>query len=40
LTAITKNYGPAPNAFIILPLVTGVFVGLVNVAAITLFLNF
>jgi ESS family glutamate:Na+ symporter len=40
MTAITKNYGPAPNAFIILPLVTGVFVGLVNVAAITLFLNF
>lgn len=38
MTAITKNYGPAPNAFIILPLVTGVFVGLVNVAAITLFL--
>jgi ESS family glutamate:Na+ symporter len=40
MTAITKNYGPAPTAFIVLPLVTGVFVGLVNVAAITLFLNF
>lgn len=39
MTAITKNYGPAPNAFIILPLVTGIFVGLVNVFAITLFLN-
>lgn len=38
MTAITKNYGPAPNAFIILPLVTGIFVGLVNVFAITLFL--
>ncbi len=38
MTAVTKNYGPAPNAFIILPLVTGVFVGLVNVFAITLFL--
>ena len=38
MTAVTKHYGPAPNAFIILPLVTGIFVGLVNVAAITLFL--
>ncbi len=40
MTAITKNYGPSPNAFIVLPLVTGVFVGLVNVFAITLFLSF
>ena len=33
-----KNYGPAPNAFIILPLVTAIFVDVVNVFAITLFL--
>ena len=39
MTAITKNYGPAPNAFVILPLVTGVFVDVVNVFAITFFLT-
>ena len=38
MTAITKHYGPAPNAFIILPLVSAFFVDIVNVAAITLFL--
>jgi ESS family glutamate:Na+ symporter len=40
MTAITKHYGPSPNAFIILPLVSAFFVDLVNVAAITLFLSF
>lgn len=39
MTAITKHYGPSPNAFIILPLVSAFFVDLVNVAAITLFLQ-
>lgn len=39
MTAITKNYGPSPNAFIILPLVSAFFVDIVNVAAITLFLQ-
>ncbi len=40
MTAITKHYGPSPNVFIILPLVSAFFVDLVNVAAITLFLSF
>jgi glutamate:Na+ symporter, ESS family len=39
MSAITKNYGPAPNAFVILPLVSAFFVDLVNVGAITLFLK-
>ena len=40
MTAITKHYGPSPNVFIILPLVSAFFVDIVNVAAITLFLSF
>ena len=40
MTAITKRYGPSPNAFIILPLVSAFFVDLVNIGAITLFLSF
>ena len=39
MTATTKHYGPSPNAFIILPLVSAFFVDLVNVIAITLFLS-
>ena len=39
MTAVTKRYGPSPNAFVILPLVSALFVSLVNVAAITLFLS-
>ncbi|MGO4832826.1 sodium/glutamate symporter, partial [Rhizobiaceae sp. 2RAB30] len=39
MSAITRNYGPAPNAFILLPLVSAFFVDLVNMAAITLFLR-
>ncbi|MEY2853164.1 MAG: Glutamate permease [Pseudomonadota bacterium] len=38
MTATTNHYGPSPNAFIILPLVSAFFVDLVNVVAITLFL--
>lgn len=38
MTAITKHYGPSPNAFIILPLVSAFFVDLVNIGAIKLFL--
>lgn len=40
MTATTKHYGPSPNVFIILPLVSAFFVDLVNVAAIALFLSF
>jgi len=40
MTAVTKHYGPAPNAFIILPLVSAFFVDIVNVIAIKLFLAF
>ena len=39
MEAITRQYGPAPNAFIILPLASAFFVDLVNMAAITLFLR-
>ena len=39
MSAITRHYGPAPNAFIILPLVSAFFVDLVNLVAITLFLR-
>src|SRR6478736_177786 len=38
MTAVAKHYGPSPNAFVILPLVSALFVSLVNVAVITLFL--
>lgn len=38
MTAVTKHYGPSPNAFIILPLVSAFFVDLVNVFAIQFFL--
>jgi glutamate:Na+ symporter, ESS family len=36
MTAVTKHYGPSPNAFVFLPLISALFV---NVAAITLFLS-
>jgi ESS family glutamate:Na+ symporter len=38
MTAVTKHYGPAPNAFIILPLVSAFFVDIINVIAIKVFL--
>ncbi len=40
MNAITKHYGPSPNAFIILPLVSAFFVDIINVAAIKIFLAF
>jgi ESS family glutamate:Na+ symporter len=39
MSAITRRYGPSPNAFVILPLVSAFFVDIVNVGAITLFLR-
>lgn len=39
MTAVTKSYGPSPNAFVVLPMVSALFVSLVNVGAITLFLS-
>jgi len=39
MTAVTNRYGPAPDAFVILPQAFALFVSLVNVAAITLFLS-
>jgi len=39
MSAITRRYGPAPNAFVILPLVSAFFVDVVNVGAISLFLR-
>ena len=38
MTAVTEHYGPSPNAFIILPLVSAFFVDIVNVIAIKVFL--
>jgi ESS family glutamate:Na+ symporter len=39
MSAITRRYGPSPNAFVILPLVSAFFVDIVNVGAISLFLG-
>jgi ESS family glutamate:Na+ symporter len=39
MSAITRRYGPSPNAFVILPLVSAFFVDVVNVAAISFFLG-
>ena len=40
MTAVTEHYGPSPNAFIILPLVSAFFVDIINVIAIKVFLSF
>jgi ESS family glutamate:Na+ symporter len=40
MTAVTEHYGPSPNAFIILPLVSAFFVDIINVIAIKLYLAF
>jgi ESS family glutamate:Na+ symporter len=39
MTAVAKRFGPSPNAFVLLPLVSAFFVDLVNVVAIQFFLN-
>ncbi|MEL6997291.1 MAG: sodium/glutamate symporter, partial [Pseudomonadota bacterium] len=39
MTAVTKRYGPAPLAFIILPLVSAFFVDLANAFIIQGFLS-
>ena len=39
MTAVTKHYGPSPDAFVILPLVSALFVSLFNVGAIAFFLS-
>ncbi len=39
MTAVTKEHGPAPNAFIILPLVAAFFVDLANAVIIRAFLS-
>jgi glutamate:Na+ symporter, ESS family len=38
MTAVTEHYGPSPNVFIILPLVSAFFVDIINVIAIKVFL--
>jgi ESS family glutamate:Na+ symporter len=40
MTAVTKHYGPAPIAFVILPLVSAFFVDIANAAIIQAFLSF
>jgi ESS family glutamate:Na+ symporter len=39
MTAVTKRYGPAPTAFIVLPLVSAFLTDIANALAIKLFLN-
>ncbi|WP_406659744.1 sodium/glutamate symporter [Methanolobus sp. ZRKC3] len=39
MEAITKKYGPAPSAFIIIPLVGSLFIDFFNAGVITFFLN-
>jgi ESS family glutamate:Na+ symporter len=39
MTAVTKEHGPAPNAFIMLPLVAAFFVDLANAVIIRMFLS-
>jgi ESS family glutamate:Na+ symporter len=39
LEAITKEFGPAPMAYFLIPLVGGVFTDLINVAILTVMLN-
>jgi ESS family glutamate:Na+ symporter len=40
MNAVTKAHGPAPLAFVILPLISAFFLDLVNAAVIQLFLAF
>ncbi|MEM1342929.1 MAG: sodium/glutamate symporter, partial [Pseudomonadota bacterium] len=40
MTAVTKRYGPAPIAFVVLPLVSAFFVDLANAVVIQTIVNF
>lgn len=40
MSAVTKNYGPSPVAFVILPLVSAFFVDIANAVVIQIFLSF
>jgi len=40
MSSVTKRYGPAPLAFIVLPLVSAFFVDLANAIIIQVFVNF
>ncbi|MEG1413444.1 MAG: sodium/glutamate symporter, partial [Acidaminococcaceae bacterium] len=39
MKAITERFGPAPQAFFVVPLVGGLFVDFVNAGIITFFIN-
>jgi len=39
MTAVTKSHGPAPQAFIVLPLVGAFFVDITNAFVIQFFLD-
>ena len=39
MTSVTKHYGPAPMAFIVLPLVSAFFVDLINAVVIQIFVG-
>jgi ESS family glutamate:Na+ symporter len=40
MTAVTKHYGPAPIAFVVLPLVSAFFVDIANAVVIQAIMNF
>ena len=40
MQAVTKNYGPAPRAFFVVPLVGSLFIDFFNSMIITAFLSF
>jgi ESS family glutamate:Na+ symporter len=39
MRALVQHYGPAPRAFLVVPLVGALFIDFVNALIITLFLN-
>ena len=39
MTAVTQKFGPSPKAFIVLPLVSAFFIGLLNAVLIPFFLH-
>jgi ESS family glutamate:Na+ symporter len=38
MQAITRRHGPAPQAFVVVPIVGGFFIDLINLAVLTFFL--
>ena len=40
MLSVTGQYGPAPKAFFVVPIVGGMFVDFTNTAVLSVFLNF